>query len=428
MHQRDHELLAGVGPGTPMGQLLRRYWVPALLSEELPAPGGAPVRVRLLGEDLVAFRSPDGEVGLVSEFCAHRGASLFFGRNEEGGIRCSYHGWKYASCGTCLEMPNEPATSTFKDRVRQPAYPLKEVGGMIWAYLGPADTQPELPQLEYLTVPDSHQFVSKRYQACHWTQALEGDLDSSHVSFLHGSVLRERQDAGFATKTSTWILTDTAPHIEVVETPGGLMLGSRRLADEDSYYWRINHWLMPWYTFIPAFTGDGALAAHIWVPIDDTACWSYTFTWHPTRELTTAEVDGMRAGNANYADLLPNYHPRHNKSNGYNADGVGEDTDWPITRIRTIQEQDMAMTEGMGALYDRTEEHLASADVGLIQFRRQMLAAARSLEAGGEPPALDPAAFRVRQLSIVLPRETVNWPDVVADNINARPDTFVASA
>jgi phenylpropionate dioxygenase-like ring-hydroxylating dioxygenase large terminal subunit len=425
---KDHELLAQTGRGTRMGELLRRYWVPALLSEELPEPGGAPVRVKLLGERLVAVRLQSGQVGLLGEQCSHRGASLFFGQVEPEGMRCSYHGWKYDLAGRCIEMPNEPPSSTFKDRIQHPAYPCQERGGIVWAYLGPPDACPPLPDLEYLSVPESHVFASKRLQACHWTQCLDGDVDSSHVPFLHGSVLERRGEGKFGHQTAQWMLRDRTPKIEVVDTPGGLMIGSRRHADPDTYYWRINHWLMPWYTFIPAFTGDGPLAGHAWIPIDDTSTWVYTFTWHPTRPLTDQEIAEMRRGNANYAELIPGtYMPRHNASNGYNAD-LDPSADTPFRRIKTIQEQDMAMTESMGPLYDRTKERLASADLALIQVRRRLIQAAKEVAKGGVPPALDPAAFRVRQLSVVLPRTVVNWPEAVMEHIEARPETFVPSA
>jgi phthalate 4,5-dioxygenase oxygenase subunit len=426
--REDQELLAEVARGTTMGELLRRYWVPALLSEELPEPGGPQIRTRLLGEDLIAFRSPSGEVGLIGEFCSHRGASLYFGRVEDGGLRCSYHGWKYDACGRCIEMPNEPSTSTFKNRIRHPAYPCVERGGIVWTYMGPEDARPELPQLEYLTVPESHQFVSKRMQHCHWTQSVDGDVDSSHVPFLHGPVLETRGEGKFGNQTAVWMLNDRTPRIQVVDTPGGLMLGSRRDTGGDDYYWRINHWLMPWYTMIPAFTGDGPLSGHAWLPVDKTTTCGFTFSWHPTRPLTDEERTQMKSGDANYAELVPGtYWPKHNRTNGYNADPPVAGAH-PWQRLRNIQEQDLAMTEGMCGFVDRTHEHLASADVGVIQVRRRLMAAARQLASGGVPPGLDPEAFRVRQISIVLPKSQLDWPEAVRDAVVGRPETFVASA
>ena len=365
LRAEDHKLLSETGRGTPMGELLRRYWIPVALAAELPEPGGPQLRVRLLGDDLIAFREPSGGIGLVGEFCSHRGASLYFGRVEDGGIRCAYHGWKYALDGACLEMPNEPPESSFKHKIRHPAYPCVERGGLVWAYLGPDEEMSGLPELEYLLVPDGHRYVSKRLHACHWTQAQEADIDSSHVPFLHGEILRGRLARSAGAKTARWVLEDRTPKIEVAETPYGFAIGSRRNADGDDYYWRINHWLAPWYTMIPAFSGDGPLSGHAWIPIDDHRTWVYTFTWHPTRPLAGSEIAAMRAGDAVHAELIPGtYMPRHNRSNDYNADPDFRPNAAPWQRVTTIQEQDMSMMENMGpaTLFDRTQEHLGSAD------------------------------------------------------------------
>src|SRR5262249_21510721 len=199
-----------------MGKLLRRYWVPALLSEELPEPDGAPVRVRLLGEDLIAFRDTRGRVGLLAENCSHRGASLYFGRNADCGLRCSYHGWKYDVAGNCVDMPIEAPTSAFRHKVHHTAYPCEERAGLVWAYLGPAERRMPMPELEYLLVPESHVYVSKRFQECHWTQGMDGDLDSSHVPFLHGSLLHAEQPAN-GSNGSQWephVAGDSAPEVD----------------------------------------------------------------------------------------------------------------------------------------------------------------------------------------------------------------------
>src|SRR5437867_4202726 len=190
----DNALLTQSGPGTPMGGLMRRYWVPFLLSSELPEPDCSPVRVTLLGERLVAYRDTDGRVGLLDVHCAHRGASLFFGRNEESGLRCVYHGWKYDLEGRCIDMPNEapesnpstPLRTSFKEKIHLKAYPCRERGGMVWTYMGPRELMPGLPELEWAVVPEGQSFASKRLQECNWLQAMEGGIDSSHISFLHG--------------------------------------------------------------------------------------------------------------------------------------------------------------------------------------------------------------------------------------------------
>ena len=182
---KDNETLTKTGPGTPIGKLLRRFWTPALLATELPKPDCPPVKVKLMGEALVAFRDTNGRIGLIDQFCAHRKANLFFGRNEECGLRCVYHGWKYDVEGNCVDMPSEPPESRFKEKIRLKSYPCQEWGGIIWTYMGPRELRPELPQLEWARLPDSHRCFQKRLQDCNWAQALEGDIDSAHIAFLH---------------------------------------------------------------------------------------------------------------------------------------------------------------------------------------------------------------------------------------------------
>src|SRR5437763_9412863 len=183
--KEDNELLCRVGPGTPTGEMLRQYWHPVLLSNELPDRDSNPIRVRLLGENLIAFRDSGGRPGVLADHCAHRGASLFFGRNEENGLRCVYHGWKYDISGACVDMPNEPAESSFKQKVHQDAYPCREYGGMVWAYMGPRSVPPELPRLEWAHVADHQRSLSPVLRECNWVQALEGEIDTAHLYLLH---------------------------------------------------------------------------------------------------------------------------------------------------------------------------------------------------------------------------------------------------
>src|SRR6185436_18089509 len=227
----ENEILCRVGPGTAMGNLLRQYWFPAMPSYELASPDGPPIKVRLLGEDLVAFRDTSGQIGLVANACPHRGASLFFGRNEEDGLRCVYHGWKFDIEGTCVDMPNEPASSVFANKVKQPAYPTAEGGGLVWVFMGPRDKQPSLPEFEFMGLPPEHVYASKRIQACNYLQNLEGEVDSSHVSFLHSNLSSEAE--GMASGV------DRHPVFEVGETEWGLAISARRDAGPDKYYWRI---------------------------------------------------------------------------------------------------------------------------------------------------------------------------------------------
>ena len=247
------------------------------------------MRVKLLSERLLALRDTQGRLGLIDEFCAHRGVSLWFGRNEEDGLRCPYHGWKYDDTGQCIEVPSEPAESGFCSKIKLKSYPLIERGGILWAYMGPPEQQPPVPEFEWATLPAAHRYITKRLQECNYLQAMEGGIDSSHVSFLHS---RRPAHAIRCTATPRARTTraTSKPKFEVVESSGGLLIGARRNAEEGHYYWRITQWIMPWYTMMPPY-GDNALNAHAWVPIDDENCFTWTFTYHPTRPLSD---DGAR--------------------------------------------------------------------------------------------------------------------------------------
>ncbi|HYN00029.1 MAG TPA: Rieske 2Fe-2S domain-containing protein, partial [Aestuariivirgaceae bacterium] len=250
-----------------MGQLFRSYWIPALLAEELPENECPPVRVKILSERLLAFRDTEGKYGLIDEFCAHRGVSLWFGRNEENGLRCPYHGWKYNTDGQCIDVPSEAPESGFCQKIKLKSYPLVKIGPALWTYMGPPEKQPPLPEWEFARVPDSHSFLSKRFQEANWLQALEGGIDSSHVSFLHSGDL-ESDPLFKGAKGNKYNLGDTRPVFEVVEQPGGLYIGARRNAEEGKYYWRITPWVMPCFTMVPP-RGDHPVHGHFWIPIDD---------------------------------------------------------------------------------------------------------------------------------------------------------------
>ncbi|MFN0070595.1 MAG: Rieske 2Fe-2S domain-containing protein [Chloroflexota bacterium] len=425
----DNELLTRTNAGAPMGELLRRYWIPALLPEELPVPDCPPVRLKLLGESLVAFRDSNGHVGVVAENCPHRGASMFFGRNEEAGLRCVYHGWKFDTFGVCVDMPNEPPESNFKHKVRIGSYPARDHGGVIWVYLGPPALQPALPKLEWALVPESHRYHTKRIQSCNWAQAQEGGIDSSHISFLHrdqgpgtANVMR-RQTGGTALSQQ-----DTAPHFEVVGTPYGVLIGARRQADTDHYYWRITQWIAPWYTMIPPF-GDNPIGGHAWVPIDDETCLTWSFQWHPTRPLAADELEPMRAGLGIHMELIPGtFYPVRNAGNDFLIDRAAQRSGASFTGIRGISAQDNAMQESMGRIFDRTREHLGSSDTAIIQVRRFLLNHARGLPDGLTPPGINPDQQRVRSVSIVLPKSVTAWPEAAQDALVARPDQFFISA
>src|SRR5262249_38587343 len=226
LSKAENEYLSRIGPGTPMGTLMRQYWLPAIRADELEVDG-APLRVRLLGEDLIGFRTSAGSVGLIQNNCPHRGASLFFGRNEEAGLRCVYHGWKFDTSGACVDMPNEPAESDFKSKVKAVAYPTVDRGGVLWAYMGPTDApHPAPPELEWTHVPESHRLVTKRIQFCNYLQNVEGEVDSSHVSFLHSRNVAANS-AGIASddprfNLPNYMARDRAPRFFVLPTDYGV--------------------------------------------------------------------------------------------------------------------------------------------------------------------------------------------------------------
>src|SRR5579883_3592673 len=237
--REENELITRVGPGTPMGDVLRRYWMPALLARDIPEPDCPPVRVKLLGEELVAFRDTDGHVGLLEEYCPHRLASMFLGRNEECGLRCVYHGWKFDVEGTCVDMPNEPATSRFKEKVRMQSHPTVELGGVVGAYLGPVGKRPRPPAMEWLRGGDDQHFVSKTWEYCNWFQAMEGGIDTCHSSFLHNNDLSRRGIRQI----------DTAPRLEVEPTDYGYRYSSTRDLGERGNYVRVYQFVAPFQQF-----------------------------------------------------------------------------------------------------------------------------------------------------------------------------------
>ena len=420
LKREQNELLTRTGPGTPMGGLFRRYWMPALLAEELPARDCPPVRVKLLSERLIAFRDTQGRLGLIDEFCAHRNVSLWFGRNEECGLRCPYHGWKYDVTGQCVDLPSEGDNGPMKKRIRLKYYPCIERGGVIWTYMGPPQEQPPLPEFEWAMVPASHRYVAKRWQESNYLQAMEGGIDSSHVSFLHSGELHT-DPLHKGTKGAQY-QGDTNPKFEVVESPGGLVIGARRNAEAGHYYWRITQWVMPWHTMIPPY-GDNAMNGHAWVPIDDENCWTWNMTHHPARPLTRLELDAMMSGQGMYSELIPGtYRALANQDNDYLIDRAAQKTGRYYSGVKGIAMQDASLQESMGPIADRTTENLTVTDKGIVMARRRLLEAALALQQGVRPPALDPATHRVRSASFVRPRD-VPFADAVHGTLAAEVGT-----
>ena len=402
LRKEQNDLLTQTGAQTPMGAMFRSYWIPALLSEELPENDCAPVRVKLLSERLLAFRDSQGRYGLIEEFCAHRGVSLWFGRNEESGIRCPYHGWKYDVTGQCVDVPSEPAENGFCQRIKLKGYPLVEQGGILWTYMGPAEKRPPLPQWEFSLVPGAQRYISKRLQECNWLQAMEGGIDSSHVSWLHRANLNS--DPLFkGAKGNQYNLSDAKPVFEVVPSDGGLLIGARRNAEQGNYYWRITPWVMPCFTMVPP-RGDHPVHGHFWIPIDDVSCWAWSFDYHPVRALSDSELHAMRAGKGIHVATIPGtYVPLANRSNDYLMDRSAQKAGLTFSGIDGIGMQDASLQESMGPVADRTRENLTSTDNGIVMARMRLMKAARALVDKGEtPPGVDPAHHRVRSAALIL--------------------------
>ena len=399
----DNELLCRIGPGTPMGNLMRQYWVPAALSSELPEPDGAPLRVRLLGEDLIAFRVSSGAVGLIQNSCPHRGASLFYGRNEAEGLRCVYHGWKFDVGGRCVDMPIEPAESNFKQKVRAVTYPCVERCGLIWTYLGPRPTPPPMPELEATMLADNRIQVYQR--VCNWMQALEGDIDTGHTVYLHlGGV-----DASEVPPDSwaRYALADRAPRYEVTDTDSGVMYGAYRPAEADTNYWRIANFLFPFYAMIPTGVLGLEVRVRAWVPMDDAHTLAFLITHGAPPPPRNAGRQAVAPPETlpNTTDWYGRFRCAADGTNDYLIDRKAQKT-VSFTGIGSIHLQDQAVTESMGPVYDRTREHLGTSDAMVIRTRKRLLDAARALRDRGQiPPGVDdPRVYAVRSGGVVLPR------------------------
>ena len=397
---QDNELLTRVGPGTPMGELLRRYWTPALLVSELPAPDSDPVRVRLLGEDLVAFRDTNGRVGLIQENCPHRGASLYFGRNEECGLRCPYHGWKFDVDGACVDMPSEPPNSVFKDKVKAKTYPTHESGGIVWTYMGPAEKMAPFRDFGTESLEPDQVAATKLNTPCNWVQAMEGNLDTSHISWLHqwngvDDIPDDGSDKpGYPSNAMSWKFWkhDRAPRLEIEDTWYGFKYVGIRDTPGGHKHVRMSAFCFPYNTVIatvPFNTQHG-----LFVPIDDHNTWRYSFS--------TRVNEGLQeVGGTNLFALSPfEFGPAEVGRNGIIPRRYTAENDYGIDRaeqrnatysgVREFISQDFMVTESMGPIYDRTQERLGTSDKAIIRMRRLLLVAAKNVADGGDPPAVSP--------------------------------------
>jgi phenylpropionate dioxygenase-like ring-hydroxylating dioxygenase large terminal subunit len=408
----ENRLLTETNRGTPGGEYFRRYWLPALFSSELPGPDSPPVRIRLLGEDLLAFRDTEGRVGIVDEFCPHRQASLFWGRNEECGLRCVYHGWKFDVNGACVDIPNEPPEYRFQNKVRITAYQAQEHGGLVWVYMGPPESVPEMPKLEWARVPETHRYISKRFQETNYLQAVEGGIDSSHSNSLHATVEAFRMTDSYvegvrnsSNLRDKYHVLDKSPRFTVQKTDYGLIIAARRNVGEDTYYWRLTQFLLPSYTMIPYQQGN-SIHGHCWVPRDDETCWVWTFSWNPDRPLPEKDWEAIREETFVHTAVDPvTFRPLRNKSNDYLIDRELQRKS-SMTGIHGFAAQDTAIQESMGPIADRTRERLGTSDTAIIAARRLLLQEIRALEAGEEPSApRNGDAYWVRSASMVMNRD-----------------------
>ena len=420
LSSKDRETLTRVGPGTPIGSLMREYWIPAAMSREVEADG-PPVRLLLLNEKLIAFRDSSGRVGIMDHRCPHRCASLFFGRNEEDGIRCIYHGWKFDADGNCVEMPNLPSRQDFKDKVKAKAYRVHECNGLIWVYMGARAEPPPVPGYEAALLPGAEVRISFAQRECNWLQAFEGDIDTSHFSFLHLGAVGD--DEVSPDEVARVIISDRAPEYRSKETDWGMMYGAYRPLDNGTQYWRLAHFMFPFWTLPPHGDMKDHVWTRAWVPMDDHHTMFVELSWTGRtpglRKLKNGEtIPGIDAP----MDLLPNttdwrgrFRPAANASNDYKIDRDAQRST-SFTGIPGIFHQDQAVTESMGEIVDHTFEHLAPSDHMITQTRRRLLKAARDLaDRGIAPPGVDdPAIFLNARGGDLVISEGEDWIEAYA--------------
>jgi len=424
MTTKDSEDLTSVGPGTVMGEFMRQYWLPALMSSELK-PDGAPVRLMLLGEKLIAFRDTDGRVGVMDHRCPHRCASLFLGRNEENGLRCVYHGWKFDVEGNCIDMASVPAHQDFKSKVKAKAYKATERNGVVWVYMGKRAKAPPMPGIEVLQLPEEDVSVIAALRECNWLQGLEGDIDTSHFGFLHAGHIKPEQLA--PDHPFRGAVFHRAPELKAIETPWGTSYGAYRPADGGGTYWRTANFLFPFYTQQPQ--GDFATNVHVraWVPIDDHNMMFWNFVWKRPMPDRVVGKDGKPLTGVslgfeylpNTTDWLGRWRLTSNPRNDWNIDREGQANNISYTGISNIHMQDQAVTESMGPITDHEFEHLAPTDIMIVKTRRHILETARDFAEGkGAPPCLDdPETYLKARSGFFVADPKTEWQDAYAANL-----------
>jgi len=416
--KEENEKLCLIEGEAPMGQYVRRFWLPFLQSSDLPAPDCEPVRVRLMGEDLLAFRDTNGKAGLIDPLCAHRRADLFYGRNEEGGLRCIYHGWKFGVDGTCLDTPTEPKDSNYKLTVRLRNYPVEEAAGVLWTYMGPPNLKPELPDFEFMHVPEGFLHVSWSTQACNFAQAIEGGIDTMHSVFLHSTLDSHRKlddwkknstvgDGSGSVAQGRYRNKDNPAQLHTEDTEFGVIVGGKYAGEGDDY-WRYNLFLLPFYSMPPG--GADSKLCHAFVPIDDITTARWSFTWNLDRPQSARDVANMRNGSGVHVALVPGTHtPVRVRANNYLVDREEQRT-LTFTGIGGIGEQDFAVQEGMGTIVDRSKERLGVSDGGIVRMRKRLLKESDDLQEGAEPYAASHGSvYRVHAGDTLLPSSVTNW-------------------
>lgn len=408
----ENELLCRVEGNAPMGQIMRRHWLPACMSEEVAEPDGTPVRARLLGEDLVVFRDSKGRLGALGEHCPHRRASLAFGRNEECGLRCLYHGWKFDIEGNVLDMTCEPEGSRLKDHLKHKSYPVREGGGFVWVYMGPAETMREFEPPAWAPSPRTRISIVKMHTACNWAQVLEGSIDSAHSSSLHSTNMPAMAVDGAKATTQSWPRpsNDRAPRMQFQLTRFGFRYAAIRkpiLNAETHNYLRITLFVAPFTVLIPP--NDQYKLAQMLFPIDDYNTMFYWIAWHETQGIDQESWRKFCAAQPGI-DLDANWRKIRTLDNRFLQDRqamkLGD-----FTGIKGIPAQDMAMWESMGPITDRTQDYLGASDVAVVQFRRQMVQAAKQFRDGGA--AIGTAEPRIPQVKLasfegIVPK-TTDW-------------------
>lgn len=427
--RENNEALVRVGAGTQMGTLMRLFWIPCYPANQLPRDG-QPTPVRLLGEDLILFRDTEGRLGLVGNACPHRGAPLMFGRNEECGLRCVYHGWKFDVTGAIADMPAETPRSRMSQRVKLLAYRCQERNGIVWAYLGPdQQNPPPLPNVEWNLVPLENVHVSFRVQECNWLQAAEGEIDSSHAAILHGRIDNEGASSQWLAKK------DLRPTFECHQQPFGMSVASRRKLDEENLYWRVNQFMLPFWTLVPPQSKFPELSGHAWIPMDDehTLCLMFSYTpasplYPRSRELFEEGFRGRETGHASRHAFVPkplgtpyaNFWTKYSLDSGYHFDYQVQQTKM-FSGLPGLWVQDSACQAGLTPIYDRSTENLSTGDTGIVMTRRFLLETLKALrERGVKPPGVsDPDTFMVRAVSLRLPPEAT-WSEAGSDFMRAR--------